>query len=178
MKEKFWVGNQKKISLDVKSRSKNGVILYAKSSNSSVKDFILLELADGVLQATVNNGGHTEIQAKIELPNDESCDGDWHVIQLIKLANLVVLYFDERTSGPVMDTGSEDFVTDTDLLYIGGYPEELRAKRPNLENAGSYAGCIRSLKIETKDNQVQEKSLDLKEVIKHGNIELENCPTT
>lgn len=162
----------------MKSRTKSGVILYAKSSNSSVKDFILLELADGVLQATVNNGGNTEIQAKIELPNDESCDGDWHVIQLIKLANLVVLYFDERTSGPQMDTGSEDFVTDTDLLYIGGYPDELRTKRANLEHAVSYAGCIRSLKIETKDNLVQEKSLDLKEVIKHGNIELENCPTT
>lgn len=162
----------------MKPRAKNGVILYAKSSNSSVKDFVLLELADGVLQATVNNGGSTEIQAKIELPNDESCDGDWHVIQLIKLANLVVLYFDERTSNPVMDTESADFITDTDLLYVGGYPEELRANRVYLENASSYAGCIKALRIETKDNLVQEKSLDLKEVIKHGNIELEACPTT
>ena len=74
--EEFVVGQQTKLTLEVKPRVKNGVILYAKSSNSSLKDFVLLELVDGALKATVNNGGQSKMIALVNLTNeDESCDG-------------------------------------------------------------------------------------------------------
>lgn len=176
--EKFEVGIQKKITLEIKPRTKNGIILYAKSSNKDLKDFVLIELVDGALRATVNNGGPKNLNATVNLPIDESCNGEWHQIQLIKVANLIVLDFDDITSGPVINKQKEDadFITDADLLYIGGYPNEL--KKSYLEDTVSYAGCIRSLKIASKDNTAIERNLDFKKVIKHGNIDLDSCPTT
>lgn len=179
LEEEFVVGHQTKLNLEIKPRSKNGVILYAKSSNSSLKDFLLLELVNGSLKATVNNG-ESEMVAEIDLPNDESCDGTWHQVQLIKMANLAILYLDEQSSGPTIqrESAGSDLITDTNILYVGGYPNELKAKKPYLENAVSYSGCIRSLKKAIKDNEVQERTLDLTRVIKNGKIDLESCPTT
>lgn len=78
--------------IELKSRSKNGVILYAKATNSSIKDFLLIELVDGHLRTTVNNGGQTNIVANVTLPNtDESCDGDWQTIQVKKKLKLYIL---------------------------------------------------------------------------------------
>lgn len=73
--EKFEVGIQKKITLEIKPRTKNGIILYAKSSNKDLKDFVLIELVDGALRATVNNGGPKNLNATVNLPIDESCNG-------------------------------------------------------------------------------------------------------
>ena len=106
--------------------------------------------------------------------------GNWHNIQLIKMANLVVLDIDDHSSGPIIHAQSKDsdFETDTNILYIGGYPNELKTKKSYLENANNYAGCIRLLKVTTKSSEVQERSLDLKTAIKNGNVELDDCPTT
>lgn len=88
--DKFSVGEQTKLTLDIKPRSKDGVILYAKSSNESLEDFLLLELVNGSLKATVNNGDRNEIEAIIESTN-ENCNGQWHSIELFKMANVIIL---------------------------------------------------------------------------------------
>jgi len=179
LEEQFIVGNQKKLMLDLKPRTRDGIILYAQSSNSSLKDFLLLELVDGALRATVNNGGESETVSTIDqskLPNEEliTCDGSWRHIEIIKSGPLIILSIDDYVSEPIYRQ-ENDFTADTDVLYVGGCPDELRAKKPYLQNI-NYSGCLRSFRTKNKDEN-QERILDLTKSIKNGKIELESCPT-
>ena len=77
LKDRFRVGHSINIKLDIKPRNNSGLILSIYGRN----DYLLLEMVDGVIKFTVDNG-RGPVAAIFKPPKPFFfCDGQWHNIQ-------------------------------------------------------------------------------------------------
>lgn len=74
--EKFNVGDEVSISMEIRPRNSTGLLL----SVTGKKHYLVLELLDNEVVATVDNG-HGPFRASYSLGNKFAlCDGNWHKI--------------------------------------------------------------------------------------------------
>ncbi|XP_054277134.1 laminin subunit alpha [Macrosteles quadrilineatus] len=161
--DKFRVGVEIDIKLEIKPRDLSGMLVSVHSK----KDYLLLQMIDGTIRFSVDNG-KGEIWAAYKPPTPHYfCDGQWHNIQAVKSKNVVSLSVDKTFVEPGIGTSSS---TDTKHpLYIGGHPIKSKGLRGLLTNA-QYVGCIRNLEI----NGRQEA---LNRLPTYGNVTQSVCPT-
>lgn len=75
--QRFSVGRVFEMKMDIKPRKNNGVIMSVHGR----RDFVLLQLRNGSVELTVDNG-KGEIVNRYTPPSPWSiCDGKWHTIQ-------------------------------------------------------------------------------------------------
>lgn len=161
--KKFHIGTDLELSLEVKPRSMSGVLLSVYS-----RDFLLLELVDGEVQVTFDNGAGAFTSKSQPQFNNEICNGRWHKIEVVKAKHVAYLVVDGIKS--VLATGKVGASSaDTKHpLYIGGIPEE--GKHKAVKSSVPYVGCIRKVKI-------KEESVSLVGKLSSGNVRFGSCST-
>lgn len=75
--EKFKVGVEMDIQMDIKPRTTTGLLMSAHGR----KAYLVLQMVDGIIKFVVDNG-KGPMEAAFDPPNKHFfCDGNWHSIQ-------------------------------------------------------------------------------------------------
>ncbi|XP_062570476.1 laminin subunit alpha-4-like, partial [Saccostrea cucullata] len=168
----YEVGLDFAFNLDIRPKNLSGVILAVHGSSKS-DDFILLQLVDGKVIATADNGLGEVTTTYVPRSENALCDGEWHKISVNKAKNLLLLTVDGMNAptgtGP---RGSLEIHT-RDPLYIGGVPD---FNRRSILVDRNFSGCMRNFEIRRgKDDSYQPKYFAGAKAIT-GNITLNKCP--
>ncbi|KAK6628522.1 hypothetical protein RUM43_002337 [Polyplax serrata] len=163
--DSFRVGTNIEIKMQIKPRSTSGVLLAVHGK----KDYLFLQMVNGVIEFTVDNGRGPFTSAY--KPGDEYffCDGRWHFIHAVQAKNVIVLSVDSFSVEPGIGTPGST-VTDTKHpLYLGGAGPRGHKLRGNL-TSHQYVGCMREVLINS----------NLLKISTHraiGNVTVSSCPT-
>ncbi|XP_061192514.1 laminin subunit alpha-like [Saccostrea echinata] len=170
--DKYYVGLDFAFNLDIRPRNLSGVILAVHSSNSS-DDFILLQLVDGKVIATADNGKGEVTTTYIPRQENALCDGEWHRISVNKAKNLLLLTVDGMNAPAGTGTRGSSEINSNDPLYLGGVPD---FNRRGILVDRNFSGCMRNFEIRRgKDESYQPKYFaGAKDIT--GDITLNKCP--
>ncbi|XP_065337904.1 laminin subunit alpha [Cloeon dipterum] len=159
----FKVGIEIQIKLEIRPRSNNGILMSVHGKG----DFFVLQLIDGAVKASVNNGKKTSFSTTYTPPTPyHLCDGKWHTIQVIKARKLVTLTVDNYSADVGVGVGS---MTDTIFpLFMGSHRHSVMRGFETSDK--QYVGCMRNLII-------NEKLEKLSNFEAHGNVTRSSCPT-
>ncbi|CAH0547112.1 unnamed protein product [Brassicogethes aeneus] len=147
LKERFKVGIEFDVKMDIKPRDVSGVILAVHGK----KDYFVIELIDGVLQATVDNG-KKPFKAFSKTSKYHLCDGNWHSIQAVKSKNVITLSVDSVFTQPQLGD-RHDLSTDTgSALFLGGHRFIKRIR--GIQTKKPYIGCIRNIHINNEPAEI------------------------
>jgi len=163
IKDKFRVGERIKIDMRIRPRSKSGVLM----SVSAKLDFLILQMVDGAIKFTVDNGGGPFSVTKE--PGKQLCDGEWHTIQAVKERNIITLSLDDGTIAIAVGMGGISSTDTNDPLYLGGVPAG--ESTPGLDVTDKYVGCISDIKI-------SDRPVFMGSSVVYGDVTLNTCPTT
>ncbi|PIK40930.1 putative laminin-like protein epi-1 [Apostichopus japonicus] len=164
--DEFSVGIELTMTFDIKPRKSSGTIFSIQKPNM---DFLALELRDGQLFLSVQNGGG-EFMASYRPPNGEFslCNGQWHSIEVVKdrFEASITVDGEEGIQG-VSNNQAQTETNTNDPLYFGGVPDG-EVHDGILENE-SFGGCIRNIVINGKSEPVVNKR-------RVGEVDLRSCP--
>ncbi|XP_059144332.1 laminin subunit alpha-like [Physella acuta] len=162
--DKFKVGRDLNISMEIKPRSANGVLLAVHSNTS---DYLILQLVAGELIFTVDNGAGAISTSYRPQTSDYLCDGEWHKIQAYKDRHIIRLSVDGVRPTQVQSSRPDSSSVDTfDPLYIGGVPD---GKAKGIITTTHYIGCIRLLALNERVQSIKRGSAV-------GDVRLGACP--
>ena len=151
------------LEMDIKPRTKNGVILYIGPEDSkSNKDFATLELVNGELVYQIYFGGITNlVKYTPKESNNELCNSNWIRIKIKKSGNGKIL----------LNVKNEEFISNkgdllpssakNNVLYLGGLPY-LDLYTKSTVTKEPFVGCIRDLVINQGIMKNHKILLDLK----------------
>lgn len=102
---------------------------------------------------------------------DIICNGEWHLIKLIKIDNVVMLTVDNFPTKIGTGQGGISSTDTEDPLYIGGLPDKFKESRKKFLDGvtDDYLGCMRILEINSNSVPVSSTIID-------GHVTLNNCP--
>ncbi|CAG0878724.1 unnamed protein product [Darwinula stevensoni] len=164
--ETFHVGKSIKLKLQIKPRTTSGVLLSV--TNPEVKDFMTLEMINGSVKFTVDNGAGP-FWATYTSPEEYGlCDGEWHTISMVKTGNLVTLSVDDVFTNPGIGQPGITVTNTNHPLYVGGHPWKNSNIVEHFATSAQYVGCIRNV-------VVNESPLPLNRVV--GKATVNTCPT-
>ncbi|KAL7292410.1 hypothetical protein TKK_0013999 [Trichogramma kaykai] len=166
--DKFSVGKNMQIQMDIKPRSASGLLLAIHGKN----DYLVLEMVNGTIKFLVKAAkGQIETSYQAASPN-ALCDGNWHVVRAVKQKNVVILSVDHQHSSPGIGNKNLMGMPSKNAIYIGGHPN-LEAGKPlkGSVSRAQYVGCINNLTIRNVPY-----ALDASRI--HGNVIANVCPTT
>ncbi|XP_064094479.1 laminin subunit alpha-like isoform X2 [Macrobrachium nipponense] len=164
LNKRFSVGRVFEMSLDVKPRKNSGVIMSVHGR----RDFVLLQLKDGAIEFSVDNGKGV-ITARYTLPSPWMiCDGEWHTIQVIKTKNIAMLVVDGISTNPVKGKIGATSTDTKHPLFLGSQPR-ISARRGEATDE-KFVGCVRNLTI-------KNAPADLAFATFVGNVDAGSCPT-
>ncbi|CAH1775058.1 unnamed protein product, partial [Owenia fusiformis] len=161
----FKVGLDLDITVDIKPRSRDGVILSVASSKG---DYLLIQLVDGNITAEADNGNGTITATYYPPSKNLLCNGMWHSIEVKKAKNLVALSVDGTGATPGIGLTGVSSTDTNDPLYLGGVPAEDLV--PRRHTTKQYVGCIRNLKLNRKNQNLAIASTT-------GEVQVNSCPT-
>eukprot|EP00106_Octopus_bimaculoides_P021089 XP_014788531.1 PREDICTED: laminin subunit alpha-like [Octopus bimaculoides] len=156
--DKYHVGTDLKVMMEVKPRSMSGVLFAVHGK----EDFMLLQIVDGVVQLSFDNGNGIISTVSQPKQNNQICNGQWHRIKVVKSKTLAILEVDS-IKFPIGKGKVGASSADTNHpLYIGGVPAGVTWK--GVEATSPYVGCIRNVKLKDKTHALAagEPSGDLK----------------
>lgn len=163
MYDHFKVGTEMTFQLDIKPRTENALLLsvYGK------KAMLALQLINGVLNFTVDNGAGP-YTAIFKLENDENfCDGQWRTVAAIKSQYVITLMVNNVSSQPAIGNALTPSTDTTRPLFLAGHPAPNKAR--GLVVRKPYFGCIRNFKIKNNlEDITPSKSF--------GNVQTGVCP--
>lgn len=161
----FRVGLDFDITMSIKPRNITGLLLGIQGR----RDYLLLQMVDGTMTFTVDNG-RGPITAVFKPANEfDFCDGKWHEIHAVKAKNVVTLSVDDIFAQPGIGVPGVSSTDTKHGLFIGGHPKPERLTA--LETNGvDFVGCVKDIVIESKPISVEQRML-------RGNIMSHICPT-
>lgn len=162
--EHFRVGLHMEFKIDVKPRNISGLLVSVHGK----RDYFVLQMVDGSVKATVDNG-KGNFTAVYTPPNPYYfCDGQWHSIVAVKTKSVISLSVDSMTQEPGIGAlGSLE--TDTNnTVFVGGHPY-LKKKLRGLETSTQFTGCVKNVFI-------NNEPISFNNV--HGDVSLNVCPAT
>uniref|UniRef100_A0A146MHL0 Laminin subunit alpha n=2 Tax=Lygus hesperus TaxID=30085 RepID=A0A146MHL0_LYGHE len=163
----FQVAKNFQIKMDIKPRVMSGVILAIHGE----RDYLVLELNDGVLVVKIFSGNLTirNSYAPPEVEVGKLCDGNWHTVTLTKFKHVVQLSVGTNHSGPTLgNKKKQTMVRTSHPLYIGGHPT---MNVPGIESRKQFVGCLRLQSINNSPKEINFKGAV-------GNVTLNACPLT
>ncbi|XP_011495348.1 PREDICTED: laminin subunit alpha [Ceratosolen solmsi marchali] len=165
--DKYTVGRQMDIQMDIKPRSSSGLLLSIHGRN----DHVVLEMVNGTIKFLVKAAkGQIETSYDAASPNS-LCDGNWHNIRAVKQKNAVILSVDHKAAPPGIGNKNLGGVLSKHSIYIGGHPH-LESGKPLRGSASraQYVGCINNIVI-------KERAYPLDPSRIHGRVVADVCPT-
>lgn len=163
LKDRFKVGLDLAISMDIKPRTMNGLLLSVHGK----KALLLLQLINGTITFTVNNGEGDIVAVFEPEENQNFCDGEWHNIKAIKSRYVITLTVDGVSSTPSVGSTKSPSTDTTRPLFLGGHPYLKKARGLTIRRP--YLGCIRDVKIRDKFQPIHPE-------MTVGNIQCGVCP--
>ncbi|CAH1963974.1 unnamed protein product [Acanthoscelides obtectus] len=170
LKERFKVGEVFNLKMDIKPRVISGVLAAAHGK----KDYYVLELHNGHLQLTVENGkGPVTASFTADSPDHKYhlCDGQWHTIQAVKSKNVITLSVDSMFTSPKIGPAHSTSTDTGSALFLGGH--RLIKKVRGIQSRTPYVGCVRNVTI--NDERVDLTMLP--STLISGNVDIGYCPT-
>lgn len=142
----------------------NGLLLSVHGK----KAMLALQLINGTINFTVDNGGGPITAVFTPEKNQNFCDGEWHTVTAIKSKYVISLMVDKVTSLPTIGATTAISTDTTRPLFLGGHPYLSKAR--GLQIRRPFNGCIRNVKI--KD---VAEPINLNMAV--GNVRVGVCPT-
>lgn len=169
--DKYYVGLDFAFNLDIRPRNLSGVILaiYDPAENG---DYIFLQLVDGKVVATADNG-QGEVKTEY-IPREENalCDGKWHSISVNKAKNVLLLTVDGNNAPAGTGAVGSSEINTNDPMYIGGVPDFTRT---GVLTDRNFSGCIRNFEIRRGKGELY-KAQYLSSGDVTGDVTLNKCP--
>ncbi|XP_041356694.1 laminin subunit alpha-like [Gigantopelta aegis] len=161
--DKFKVGLDLEISLDVRPRSTSGVLLAVHSPKG---DYLVLQMIEGKVHFIVDNGGGA-IETTFE-PGTKTalCDGQWHTIEAVKTKEVINLKVDGRSAKAGIGKPGVSSADTKDPLFVGGAPD---FGKKGISAGSNYLGCIRNLYLNNMIQYVGSGSAV-------GDVKMDSCP--
>ncbi|KAL0280200.1 UNVERIFIED_CONTAM: hypothetical protein PYX00_001570 [Menopon gallinae] len=163
--DSFRVGTNIDIKMDIKPRFTSGVLLAVHGK----KDYLVLQMVDGVIKFTVDNGKGPFTSAFKAKDEFFFCDGKWHSIHAVQAKNVVVLSVDSMSVDPGIGVPGSTITDTRNPLYLGGTGPKKIQRRGSITQH-QYVGCMRNVLI----NDTPLK-LTVQRAI--GNVTVSACPT-
>lgn len=141
MFDRFRVGSEINIQMQIKPRNTSGLLaaVYGK------RDYLLLEMVDGAITFTVDNGRGPFSTTFMPRTKHYFCNGQWHSIQAVKSKSVVTLGVNKIFSSPVIGD-EKDTSTDTGGgFFLGGH--RLFPRLRGISTKSTYVGCIKNVEI-------------------------------
>jgi laminin alpha 3/5 len=118
LREKFVVGNDLTITMDIKPRTETAILLSVHGK----KAFFIIQLLNGTVVFSVDNGVGP-INTIYKPDEDENlCDGNWHTLKAIKSGYVTTIVVDNRSSDPAIGDHSNYNTQTNRPLFVGGHP--------------------------------------------------------
>ncbi|XP_050725715.1 laminin subunit alpha-like isoform X5 [Eriocheir sinensis] len=162
--KRFSVGRVFEMTMEIKPRSINGVI----TSVHGRRDFVLLQLRNGSLELSVDNGKGIITATYAPSSPWSFCDGKWHSVQLIKNKNIAILVVDGHTTEPVSGKIGATSTDTKNPLFLGSQPFVTRRRGGAVDE--KYVGCMRNI-------SVNKENIALAYATYVGNVNSGTCPT-
>jgi laminin, alpha 3/5 len=148
LSEKFKVGTDFTVSMDIKPRTTTAILLSVHGKSA----FLILQMLNGTINFTVENGDGSPMTAVFEPDeNVNFCDGKWHTVKAIKSSYVITIQVDGYHSEPAIGTSQKSSTDTTRPLFLGGHPHLMKIR--GLQARKPYHGCIRNVIIR---NEVQK----------------------
>lgn len=148
MKERFKVGSDVAISFDIKPRTLNGLLLSVYGKNA----MFALQLINGTINLTVNNGDGPFTAVFIPENGQNFCDGEWHTVTAVKSQYVITLIVDKINSSPTIGSTSRISTDTARPLFLGGHPRFEKTKGLSVHTP--FIGCMRNIKIREVPHQI------------------------
>ena len=152
------------ISFEIKSRTKNGVVLYLGDKEVSGRNYALVELVNGELIYKMNiNGADKIVKYMPELRRNELCSSNWVRIKIRKDESGALIL---EVKGVEVDTSSSNNFSvalnkktthELSVMYIGALPNRSSYAEITQTNE-PYVGCIRDLMVK-RNNEYSTRAL-------------------
>ncbi|XP_042299087.1 laminin subunit alpha-1-like isoform X2 [Sceloporus undulatus] len=168
VKEGYKVRSDVNITFEFRTTIANGVLLGISSAKV---DAVGLELVNGKILFSVNNGAGRITATYAPKGTTSLCDGQWHKLQANKSKHHIALTVDGNlvhTDNPHMHSTSADT---NNPIYVGGYPADV--KQNCLTSKSSFRGCLRNLML-IKGQQAE--SFDFSEAFDLRGVFPHSCP--
>ncbi|XP_071808051.1 laminin subunit alpha-like isoform X2 [Asterias amurensis] len=142
----FTVGQNFDMRMSIKPRVSTAILMSVQNPKG---DFLSLEVLDGVLFLTAENGdGPNEATYTPPEGSTYLCDGNWHDIQVLKEGHILQLIVDGDPGPRVEGTGNAVAANTKHPLYFGGLPDEPETIHQGISTNEKYVGCMRDITIE------------------------------
>ena len=164
MEDVFNVGNDITLSLEVRPRSLTGVLLSVHADNDG--DFLLLQMVNGELIFTADNGGGEFSTKYTPQASNDLCDSQWHKIEATKAKNTLLLKVDGQDVPHGEGKAGSSSADTKNPLYIGGVPD---FERDGMLADSNLIGCLRNLMINEKPRYISSG-------VAYGDVNLDACP--
>lgn len=126
-----------------------------------------LQLINGTINFTVDNGAGPITAIFQPEGNQNFCDGEWHSIKAIKSQYVITLIVDSVQSLPTIGTTTAVSTDTTRPLFLGGHPYLSKAR--GLTVRRPFNGCIRNVKI-------KDVPLPISLNMAHDKVRIGVCP--
>lgn len=129
------------ISLDIKPRTMNAFLLSVHGKTA----MFALQLINGTIHFTVDNGEGPFIAVFKPEKNQNFCDGEWHTVTAIKSQYIATIFVDSVGSQPAVGPTTSSLAQTKRPLFLGGHPYMSKAR--GLLVRRPFLGCIRNVKV-------------------------------
>lgn len=151
LRDKFTVGAEVKIQFDIKPRVKNGFLMSVHGK----KSYLILQLINGTIHFSVDNGDGPIVAIFKPAENDNFCDGTWRTITAVKTQYVITIQVNNIVSEPAIGTSTSVNTDTTRPLFLGGHPHIKKIR--GLKVREPYRGCIRNLRIRDTNEHFNPK---------------------
>uniref|UniRef100_A0A1B0DIX0 Laminin G domain-containing protein n=1 Tax=Phlebotomus papatasi TaxID=29031 RepID=A0A1B0DIX0_PHLPP len=118
LRERFRVGSDMTISMDIKPRTQDGLLLSVHGRRA----FMIVQLVKGNISFVVDNGdGPFEAVFNPE-PNENFCDGEWRTVTVVKSKFVITIKVNKINSKPQIGPTKTPSADTTRPLFLGGHP--------------------------------------------------------
>lgn len=125
LRDRFKVGTDVTIQFDIKPRTMNGLLLSVHGR----KSFFILELINGTIKFSVDNGDGPIVAVFVPDANENFCDGQWRTIKAVKSQYVISIYVNDMGSQPSIGDAASPSTDTTRPLFLGGHPRLSKARR-------------------------------------------------
>lgn len=125
LRDKLKVGTDITISMDIKPRTQNGLLLSVHGK----KAFLIVQLLNGTISFVVDNGdGPFEAVFKPEA-NDNFCDGEWRTVTVVKTKFVITVHVNGVNADPTIGVRKTASADTNRSLFLGGHPHLQRVRK-------------------------------------------------
>ena len=151
----------------VKTRKRNGLLFY--NGDAFLEDFFAVELIDGQIQFTVNDGSGPQLLRANSL--QRLTDNEWHFVRISVLpTNGFNITVDEINTVLSLPNRGQTF-SFNNQLYVGGVPRHMYDTLPDSlasKQTRGFHGCLASVRINKRLYHLQQDTLNEDNTVLNG----------